>query len=201
MKLYYSPGACSLASHIVAQELGLPVSLVRVDLKAKTFEGQDYRAVNPKGSVPALETDGGELLTEGAVIMQFLSDLKPGAGILPALGTFAHYRCLEWVNFIGTELHKGFSPLFRANTPEEYKSIVRETLQAKLAIVAEAVSDHPYLCGDKFGIADAYLFTILRWAAPQKLDLGQWPSLVSYQERVGKRPSVHAALEAEGQKR
>ena len=199
MRLYYSPGACSLAPHIVAREAGLAIELVKVDLAAKrTQSGEDYLATNPKGSVPMLALGDGTMLTEGAVISQFLADRVPGAGLLPALGSFERYRALEWLNFVATELHKGFGPLWRKDTPAEARAIALDTLAAKFVFLDRHLADHDYLHGHRFGIADAYAFTVLSWAPVVGIDLTQWPSLAAYVARIGARPGVQAAMAAEG---
>ncbi len=197
MKLYFFPGACSLSVHIVVREAGLNCDLVRVDLKTKrTASGDDYTRINPKGSVPALQLDNGELLTEGAVIVQYLADLVPEKKLLPPPGDFSRYRVQEWLNFIATELHKGFGPLF-AGMPEEWQQAARERLQQKFTLTDAALAQKSYLMGDAFTVADAYLFTVLGWAPHFGIDLSSWPALAAYRERVAARPAVQAALSAE----
>ena len=199
MRLYYSPGACSLAPHIVAREAGVPIELVKVDLATKVTEhGEDFRTVNPKGSVPTLALSDGTILTEGAVISQFLADRSPGAGLLPAQGTFERYRALEWLNFVATELHKGFGPLWRTDTPAEMRTIVISMLGAKFGFLDTHLAHHNYLFGHRFGIGDAYAFTVLSWAPVVGIDLTQWPAVAAYVARIAARPSVRAALAAEG---
>lgn len=199
MKLYYSPGACSLSPHIVAREAGLAVELVRADIKAKTLpDGSDYRAINPKGQVPALLLDDGELLTEGPAIVQYLADQAPSTGLVPPAGTFARYRAQEWLNYVSSEWHKAFSPLFNPKVPEEYRRIVRDQLAAKLDFLAGHLAGRPYLMGDTFTAPDAYLFTILRWAPVARLALSDWPAVAAYADRIKARPAVAAALAAEG---
>src|SRR5689334_24609312 len=164
MKLYYSPGACSYAPHIALYEAGLPFEAVKVDLRTHTLaDGTDYHAINPKGYVPVLELDDGTRLTEAAVILQYIADRNPGT-LAPAFGSIERYRLMEWLNFIATELHKGFGPLWKPNTPAEYKTIVVEALGKRFDIVAPVLAAQPYLTGERFTIADAYLFTILNWA-------------------------------------
>ncbi|WP_448204424.1 glutathione transferase GstA [Azospirillum sp. sgz302134] len=198
MKLYMKPGACSLSPHIVLRETGLPFDLVKVDLAAKkTEDGSDFLAVNPKGQVPTLALDEGGILTEGSVIVQYVADRAPDSGLLPPAGSLDRYRVQEWLNFIGTELHKTFSPLFRPTTPDAYKDIVKQTLNAKFAVVNAALDGKAYLMGDRFTVADAYAFTVLRWAKPMGIDLGGFPNLVAYLARVAERPAVAAALAAE----
>ena len=199
MKLYYSPGACSLSPHIVAREAGLDIALEKVDLKAKkTADGGDFWKVNPKGYVPVLELDDGRILTEGPAIVQYLADQKPASGLAPANGTFARYRLQEWLGYINSEIHKSYSPLFRDTTPAETRAERLEYLGRRYAEVERALSRHAYLTGDAFTAADAYLFTVTRWAAAVKLDLSGLPKLAAFQERVAARPAVKAALEAEG---
>ena len=198
MKLYYSPGACSLSPHIILVESGLSFDLEKVDLAAKkTGLGADYWKVNPKGYVPALELDDGQVLTEGPAIVQYLADLVPHKKLAPMAGTLERYRLQEWLNFISTELHKGFSPLFNPKASDDWKSAVKELLGRRIAIVAKQLEGKSYVMGESFTVVDAYLFTILRWARHVKLDLSPWPVLSGYQDRVAARPAVHAALVAE----
>jgi len=199
LRLYYSPGACSLAPHIVAREAGVPVDLVKVDLAEKTTQaGEDYRAINPKGSIPALLFDDGAVLTEGAVISQFIADQAPEAKLLPPAGTLQRYRALEWLNFVATELHKSFGPLWRKETPAEMRTLVKDMLGKKFGLIDRHLASQPYLLGDDFCVADAYAFTILSWAPVVGIDLAEWPELKSYIERIAARPHVRAALKAEG---
>ena len=199
MKLYYKAGACSLSPHIVLREAGLDFELERVDLASKkTGSGGDYFGVNPKGYVPALALDDGQLLTEGPAIVQYLADLVPEKRLAPPAGTMERVRLQDWLNFIATELHKGFSPLYNPRAPEEWKSVARELLAKRIALVAERLTGRDYLMGDAFTVADAYLFTVLNWAAFAKVDLSPWPVLGAYQARVAARPAVRAALLAEG---
>ncbi len=199
MKLYYSPGACSLSPHIVARELGLPVQVQKIDNKAKTIDGGgDYWKVNGKGYVPALQFDNGEVLTEGPAIVQYLADQKPEAGLAPKAGTMERYRLQEWLNFITSEIHKQFSPLFRPNTPEDYKAIAKENLAKRFAWLDQQLAGKDYLMGKPFTVADAYLFTVLRWTIPMKMDLAPWPNLAAYLKRVGNRPKVKEAMQEEG---
>lgn len=199
MKLYYAPGACSLSPHIVLRESGLPFDLEQVDNKEKkTKSGQNFWDVNPKGQVPVLELDEGGRLTEGPVIVQFLADKKPGSGLAPACGTPERYRLQEWLNFTTSELHKTFGPIFRPTTPEEYKKISKENLGKRFDWLDKQLADRQYLMGDKFTIADAYLFTVLRWSPRIEIDLGRWPNLKAYVDRVAARPKVREALQAEG---
>src|SRR4051812_19053835 len=178
MKLYYAPGACSLSPHIVARELGIPVELKKVNVKDKTIEhGGDYWKVNPKGYVPALELDNGQVLTEGPAIVQYLADQKPDAGLAPKPGSFDRYKLQEWLNFITSEIHKGFSPLFRPNTPEEYKKIAKENLATRFDWLDKQLAGKDYLMGKQFSIADPYLFTVLSWSKPTQIDMSRWPNL------------------------
>jgi glutathione S-transferase len=198
MKLYFSPGACSFSPHIVLREAGLPFQLEKVDTKThQTAAGADYYAVNPKGYVPALQMDDGQILTEGAAIVQYLADLKPESKLAPAAGTMARYRLQEWLNFIATELHKAYGPLFRPTTPDEVKQTQRDLIARRLDYVAKHLGGQQYLMGDAFTVADAYLFTILRWSKNVNIDLGKWPTLRPYMDRISARPAVAAAMEAE----
>ncbi len=199
MKLYYKPGACSLASHIVLRESGLPFDIAKVDLATKKLDdGSDFLAISPKGQVPALVTGDGGLLTEGAVIMQYVADQAPEKLTMPPSGSPGRYPILEWLNFVATELHKGFSPLFRPTTPDAYKDIVKATLKSKFELLNKRLGDSPYLACEAFTVADAYAFTTLRWAAPMGLDLSVYPNVTAYMQRIAERPAVQAALAAEG---
>ena len=199
MKLYYTPGACSLASHIVLCESGLPYTLERVDLRNKTIaDGRDFLAINPLGYVPVLELNNGEMLTEVTAILFYLANRVPNAGLVPPAGEVARYRLLAWLNFIGSELHKNFSPLFGKDTPAEYKAQVSTRLAARFAHVDGVLAYSPYLADGVFTIADAYLFTVLRWARAVKLNMEGLDHIASYMERVAARPAVAAALKAEG---
>jgi glutathione S-transferase len=196
MKLYFSPGACSLHPHITAREAGLPIELVRVNLRAhKTHDGADFYAVNPKGYVPALRLDDGTLLTEGAVIDQYFADLKPATRLIPAAGTPERYHAQEWLNFIATEIHKSFGPLFGG--PEDAKEPARAKIAKRFDFVAHTLEASPYLMGDTFTVADAYLFNMLVWAGHTGVDLARWPGLQAFFARVQQRPAVQAALTAE----
>ena len=199
MKLYYSPGACSLSPHIVARELGLALELKKVNTKDKTVEGGgDFWKMNARGYVPALELDNGQVLTEGPVIVQYLADLKPEAGLAPRPGSFERYRLQEWLNFLTSEVHKGFSPLFKPNTPEEYKKIAKENLGTRFDWLDQQLAGRNYLMGSAFSVADAYLFVLLNWTGFQNIDLKRWPNLAAFHARVGARPKVQEALQAEG---
>jgi glutathione S-transferase len=198
MKLYYSPGACSLSPHIVLRELDLPADLVRVDLATKAIEGGgDFTKVNPKGYVPALQLDDGRVLTEGAAIVQILADMKPELKLAPANGTFDRSRLQQWLNFVSTEVHKNFSPLFNAALPDSVKQIYKDKLALRFGEIASDLGDQAYLMGAQFTVADAYLYTVLRWSRAFHIDLKQWPKLGDYFDRVGARPAVKAAVEAE----
>ena len=199
MKLYYSPGACSLSPHIVLLEAGLKGTLIKVDTKThKTEDGDDYYAVNPKGYVPLLELDDADRLSEGPAIVQYIADKAPGSGLVPPAGSKERYHVQEWLNFITSELHKNFSPLFRPNTPDAYKPIAKENLANRFDYLDRHLAGRKYLLGDQFTVADAYLFTVLRWTSRIEMDLAKWPNLKSYVDRVGARPKVQEALKAEG---
>jgi glutathione S-transferase len=199
MKLYFTPGACSLATHIAFKEAGLAFEPVKVDLKAKkTAQGADYLAINPKGAVPAIGLDNGETLTEVAVTLQYVADQKPGAGLIPAAGTLARYRVLEWLNYISSEVHKGFGPLWNPKNSDEVKKAARDGLASKFDFLSKVLAGKTFLAGDSFGVADAYLYTILNWGQWTDIDMAKWPVLAAYMARVAARPGVHAALVAEG---
>ncbi len=199
MKLYYSPGACSLASHIVAREAGIDLSLEKVDLATKKTEsGKDFAAISAKGYVPALELDSGELLTEGTAILQYLADLKPESGLAPANGTLPRYRQQEMLGYINSEIHKNYSPLFNKKTLPEVRKEREDTLRKRYALVESTLGATPFLFGDLFTAADAYLFTVTNWARGVGVDLGEFPNLLAFQKRVAARPAVQAALKAEG---
>lgn len=199
MKLYYSPAACSLAAHIALREAGLPFDLEKVDLRAhKTESGLDYFAINPKGYVPALKLDSGDLITEDAVILQYIADLKPAAQLAPAYGTMERVRVNEWLNFISSELHKVLGALFNPKLPADWKETVIALYERRCKIVAGALETRAYLTGDRFTIADAYLFVVLNWTKFFNLDLGKWPAIAGFMGRVSERPAVQAAMRAEG---
>jgi glutathione S-transferase len=199
MKLYYSPGVCSLSPHIVAREAGIALDMKRVNLKDKTFDaGGDYWKINGRGYVPSLELDDGRILTEGPAIVQYLADQNPGSGLAPGAGTLERYRLQEWLNFITAEIHKGFSPLFKPNTPEEYKKVLKENLAARFGWLEKQLEGRRFLMGDTFTVADAYLFVVLRWTQPMQIDLSGWPNIKAFMDRVGARPKVREALKAEG---
>ena len=199
MKLFYAPGACSQAPHIILREAGRAFQAVKVDLKAKRTEaGEDYRAINSKGSVPALALDDGSVLTENAAILQYIADQAGDLDLLPLPSRFERYRVLEWLNYIATELHKGFGPLWHPNTADEGKASTRELIAGKFDWVQSQLGDRPFLTGEHFTVADAYLFVILGWTRVHAIDLGRWPALAAYAERIGQRPAVQATLQAEG---
>ena len=199
MKLFYKPGACSLASHITLRESGKDFTLDGVDLMKKRLEnGDDFFAVNPKGQVPALLLDDGTLLTEGVAIMQYLADTVPDRQLLAPTSSLSRYKTIEWLNYIATELHKGFTPLFRPGTPEDFKPTVRALLEKKMQYVNDALQDNQWICGSRFSIADAYLFTVLRWAYAVKLNMAGLSNIDAYMARMAERPAVAAALKAEG---
>ena len=199
MKLYFSPGACSLAPHIALIEAGQGFTLEQVDLRTKqTAGGQDFTAINSKGYVPALAMKDGSLLTEGPAILQFIADLAPDRRLAPANGTLERYRLMEWLNFISTELHKNFVPLFRPNSTEDMKEAARTGLRSRFAWVATRLEGDGFLIGSHFTVADAYLFTVLTWAAHVQVDLSPWPPLAAFAQRIAARPSVQQALREEG---
>ena len=199
VKLYYSPGACSLAPHIMLREIGHPFDLVKVDTGShNTPDGGDFYAINPKGCVPVLQLDNGEHLTEGPIIAQYLCDRAKRSDLMPAFGSFERYRVLEWQNYITSELHKSFSPLFNPQFDASAKALHASGLRKKFGWVSEALDSKEYLCGGNFTAADAYLFTVTSWARHVDLDLSNLANLQGYAERVAKRPSVQAALRAEG---
>jgi len=198
MKLYYAPDTCSLSPHIVLRELGLPFTLVRVNNQTKrTADGGDFLAINPKGYVAALQRDDGQVLTEGPAIVQYLADLKPEAGLAPPNGSWERSRLQEWLNFISTEIHGGFGPLFNRALPQAARDWWQARLEKRLDYVAGVLDAQPYLVGSRFSVADAYLYTVLRWAAFFDIALARWPALAGYMSRIGERASVQAALAAE----
>lgn len=198
MKLYFSPGACSLASHIVLREAGLPFDLVRVDTGVhKLKDGTDYYAINPKGYVPAIGLDDGQLLTEGAALLQYIGDLKPEAGLIPKPGTLERFRANEWLTFVSSEIHKGFSPLFNPELKDDAKAVLVAKLQKRFDLLEKHLAEHKYLMGEQFTVADGYLYTVISWAPGVKIDLGKWPHLNAYRQRVADRPKVRQALKAE----
>ncbi|MFO1257551.1 MAG: glutathione transferase GstA [Gammaproteobacteria bacterium] len=198
MKLYYSPGACSLAPHIILCELKASFEKIKVDLKTKTTEkDEDFSKINPKGYVPFLVLDDQSTLSEVAIILQYLADQHPEGNLIPQFGSRERYTLLEWVHFISTEIHKGFSPFFRKDTPEGYLQIAKDTLTKRLPVIANRLETQDYVMGSQFTIADAYLFTVLRWAGLVKFNLEAWPQLINYLDRIAERPSVKEAVQSE----
>jgi glutathione S-transferase len=199
MKLYYSPGACSLSPHIVLREAGLPVELVKVDLRAKKTEGgEDFSTINAKGSVPVVKLDDGDYLTEGAAIVQVIADKAPGKKLAPANGTKERVRLQEWLNYVASEVHKGIGQLFNPAMPEEYKTAVKNGLAARqLPYLEKALAGRDYIMGD-FSVVDAYLFTVLNWTKLHKIDLSAFPNITAYMTRMAARPAVQEAMKAEG---
>lgn len=198
MKLYYKPGACSLASHIVLLETGLDFTLEQVDLAKKVTEhGDNYLHINPKGQVPALLLDDGTLLTEGAAILQYLADSAPARQLLAPTGNLHRYQTVAWLNYIGSELHRSYSPLFRPTVPDAYKATVREELERKLRYVNDELAGKQWLSGQHFSVADAFLFTVLSWSPRVQLDLSGLAHITAFMERMQARPTVKEALVAE----
>jgi glutathione S-transferase len=199
MKLYFSPGACSLSPHIALREAGVDFELEQVDLRSKqTKSGADFRKVNPKGMVPVLQLDSGDTLTEGPAIVQYIADQNPASGIAPPLGSIARYHLMEWLNFITSELHKNFTPLFKPTTPDEYKKMARDNLAERYAYLDEKLAGKNYLMGERFTVADGYAFTVSNWTRVLKIDLAPWPNVTAFMERVRARSKVQEALQAEG---
>lgn len=199
MKLYYAPGVCSLSPHIILRETGTPFELVKTDLKAKTVDGGgDYWDVNPNGYVPALVLDDGTTVTEGPAIVQYVADQAGATELSPPSGTIARTKMQSWLNFVSTEIHKTFSPLFNPEMPAEAKTIFSQKLRDRFAFLDKHFASNDFLMGSSFTVPDAYLFAVLRWAAPMKIDLADFPKLKAYFERVAARPAVQAALKAEG---
>jgi glutathione S-transferase len=199
MKLYFAPGACSLSPHIVAHELGIPLTLEKVDFGTmKVADGSDFSAINPKGYVPALGLDNGEVLTEGTAIVQYLADSKPDGKLVPANGTIERYRVQEMLGYINSELHKSYAPLFSPKTPPEQRKDREDYLHKRYGLIENQLASRSYLFGEHFTVADAYLFTVTNWANFVKLDLAAFPNLLAFQKRVAARPAVQAAMVAEG---
>jgi glutathione S-transferase len=199
LKLYYVPGTCSLCPHIVLHEAGVGFGLEKVNRDDKKTEtGQDYNAINPKTNVPALVMNDGQLLTEVAVIVQYIADLVPGKKLAPPAGTLERYRLQEWLNFISSEIHKGYSPLFNPRLSDDAKAVFRERLSGRINYAAQALADKEYLLDNTFTGADAYLFTVPRWSPRLGFDLSPWPVLKDYMERIAARPSVKTAMQEEG---
>ena len=198
MKLFYAPGACSLSPHIVLNEAGLKFDKVKVDTKSKAMEGGDYRSINPLGYVPALELDDGTILTEGPAIVQWIADKVPDKKLAPANGSLERTKLQSWLNFISTELHKGFSPLFNPSMPDAAKQFFRERLATRFQHLDKHLADNDYLMGKAFSVADAYLFTVSNWATHTGVDLSGFANVLAYRKRVGARAAVQAAMQAEG---
>ena len=199
MKLYYSPGACSLSPHIVLRESGLPFELVLASSKShKLLDGTDYYTINPKGYVPLLELDNGERLSEGPAIVQYVADQVPDRALAPASGTMARYRVQEWLNFISSEIHKTFSPLFRPTTPEDFKAVLKERIADRLKWVDQQLEGRSYLMGESFSVPDAYLFTVTNWCKPVGIDISALKHLGAFMARMAARPAVQEAMKAEG---
>lgn len=199
MKLYYAPGACSMAPHIVLNELGIPYEAVKVDLKTKTVGGgESFLSINGKGYVPVLELDNGTRLTEVAAILQFLADLKPDKQLAPAQGSFERYQLQEWLNFIATEIHKSFAPLFNPSVSPDWRTALTDRLTNRLNWLVKQIEGQDFLMGQHFTVADAYLFNILSWARLVKFDMTPWPQLAAFMDRIGTRTAVVETLKSEG---
>lgn len=199
MKLYFSPGACSLASHIALVEAGLPYDMEKTDLRKKvTASGADFLAINPKGYVPALALDGGVVLTEGPAIMQYIADQVPERKLVPTAGTLARYQLIEWLNFIATEVHKPFGALWNPASSDEAKEGARQLLSRRCAYLAQRLEGREFLLGEQFSVADGYLFTVLSWGRIVQFDIAPWPVLTAFLERIGARPAVQQAMREEG---
>ncbi len=199
MKLYYDPGSCALSPHIVLCEAGYDFEIEKVDLAAgKTESGADFTKINPKGYVPVLELDDGQILTEGGVIVQYLADAATAADLIPPAGTIERYQVLEWLSFVSAELHRGFTPLFDASLPEANREAASQRLGHRLDFVDAQLADRPYLTGEKFRVADAYCFVILNWDRYVAIDLSPWSNLLAYRARIAARPKVQEAMRAEG---
>lgn len=199
MKLYYSPGACSLSAHIILREGGFSFDTEKVDFATKkTATGTDYLSVNPNGYVPSLVLNDGYILTEVPAIIQYLADRVPEKNLAPAAGTIERYQLMQWLNFISTELHKGFSPLFNAQAPAQWKTIVAAQLGRRLNMASHQLESNYWLMGPEFTVADAYLFTVLNWGKHVGIEIDRWPVLKAYQGRVFERPAVRATMDAEG---
>jgi glutathione S-transferase len=200
MKLYFSPGACSLSPHIVLREAGLDFELEKVDLRSKlTASGADYTKINPKGSVPALELDNGYVLTEGPAIVQYLADQAPSAGLAPAAGSLERYQLMSWLNFISSEVHKSFAPLYNPAASADMKDSAIANINKRFGYLNQALAGRDYLMGEGFTVADAYLFVMLHWANKMKMDLAPYPRLQDFYARITARPAVQQALQAESQ--
>ena len=198
MKLYYLTGACSLASNIALREAGLPFELIKVDRRTRrTADGLDFNEVNPKGYVPALRLDDGEVLTENVAVLQYIADRNPASKLAPPAGTMERYRLVEWLSFINSEVHKQFTPLFRQDAPEDTKEYSRKNLDIRLGYLQRVIGSKTFLRGEHYTVADPYLFTVLSWGAHVHVDLVKWPELKRYVERIGQRPHVIEAMKSE----
>lgn len=197
MKLYYSLGACALAPQVALREAGLKFDLVKTDLRAKTYEGGDFKKINPKGYVPALQLDDGEVLTENAVLLQWIADQVPDKKLFPKLGTKERYHAMEWLNFISTELHKGLGVFFNPAITEDVKKALVEKLQLRLEYLNKHLEKNPYILGNEFSVADAYAYNVLGWTKPLKVDISKHTAILGFLEKIGSRPTVKAAHEAE----
>jgi len=199
MKLYYLTGACSLASNISLREAGIPFEAVKVERPAwRTADGLDYTQINPKRVVPALALDNREILTENVAVLPYIADRNPAAKLIPPAGSMERYRLLEWLGFINSDVHRSFSVLFRKDTPPETREAARGTLERHLGYLERAIGARTFLMGEQFSVVDAYLFTVLSWSSRVDIDLGRWPALKRYVERIRQRPNVVAALQSEG---
>jgi glutathione S-transferase len=199
MKLYYFSGACSQASNIALRDAGLKFELVKVDRRTRrTTDGLDFNEVNPKGYVPALRLDSGEVLTENVAVLQYIADRNPAAKLAPPAGTLERYRLMEWLSFINSEVHKQFTPLFRQDAPEDTKEYARKNLGVRLDYLQRTIGSGSFVMGEQYTVADPYLFTVLSWGSHVNVDLGRWPELKRYVERIGQRPPVIEALKSEG---
>jgi glutathione S-transferase len=198
MKLFYAPGACSLSPQIALREAGLPFELVKVDLRAKkTEKGDDFLAINPRGYVPALQLDNGEVLAEGVAIVQYIADQKPESNLAPKAGTMERYRLQEWLTFISSELHKGFSPLFNPAIPDDVKKVFRDRLTLRFGAMDKALAGKQYIMGSQFTVADGYFYNMTRWAKRVNLDLSAFPNVTALAARIEARPKVQEAVQAE----
>lgn len=199
MKLYYAPGACSMAPHIVACEAGHTIELVQVDIpNKKTADGGDFWKINPKGYVPALLLDDGQVLTEAGVVCQYLADQKPESGLMAQFGTIERYHQLEAINFAATEVHKQIGALFNPELTDEMKKVQINTIGRRFKSLEKMLEGKLYIMGDKFTVADAYLFTVLNWTGLHHIDVSPWPNIKAFMARVGARPKVIEAMKAEG---
>ena len=198
MKLYFSPGACSLAPHIALREAGLPFELVRVDTGAhKLKDGTDYYKINPKGYVPAIQLDDGQVMTEGAALLQYIGDQVPAKGLIPKAGSFERFRANEWLTYLSSEIHKGYSPLFNPNLKDDAKAVLRAKLETRLGLLDQHLASHKFLMGDAFTVADAYLYTLVSWSPGVGIELSKLKYLAEYRQHIADRPAVKEALQNE----